>query len=267
MVEPSSLMPAIFFGHGSPMNAIERNRHTQAWAVIGHSIGKPRAVLAISAHWYEDGTLATAMERPPTIHDFGGFPPALHALDYPAPGDPALAAELRSLLAPEPVGLDRGWGLDHGTWSVLVHVFPKADVPVVQLSIDRRKPPAALFDLARKLEPLRATGVLIAGFGNVVHNLRAMQREPDAPPYDWAVRFNAAVRGFIETGAQQAIIDYAALGRDAAMAVPTQEHYLPLLYVMAQQRPGEAARILTDGIEMGSISMLSAAIGLDAVAG
>jgi 4,5-DOPA dioxygenase extradiol len=263
MAEPSSIMPAIFFGHGSPMNALERNRHTEAWAEIGRSIERPRAVLAISAHWYLDATRATAMEKPPTIHDFGGFPPALHALDYPAPGDPGLAEELGALLAPEPVGLDRDWGLDHGTWSVLVHVFPKADVPVVQLSIDARQPPAALFALARKLEPLRATGVLIAGFGNVVHNLGAMQRRPDAPPYGWATSFNAAVRGFLETGAAEALIDYQRLGRAAQLAVPTPEHYLPLLYVLAQQRPGEAARILTDGIELGSISMLSVGYGLE----
>jgi 4,5-DOPA dioxygenase extradiol len=263
MAEPASLMPAIFFGHGSPMNALERNRHTHAWAEIGRTIPRPRAVLAISAHWYEEGTRATAMERPPTIHDFGGFPPALHALDYPAAGDPALAEEVRTLLAPEPVALDRAWGLDHGTWSVLVHVFPKADVPVVQLSIDATKPPVELFHLARKLEPLRATGVLIAGFGNVVHNLRAMQRQPDAPPYDWAVSFNEAVRGCIMSGAHAALIDYDRLGPAARLAVPTPEHYLPLLYVLAQQRPGEAARIITDGIELGSISMLSAGFGLE----
>ena len=264
MAEPASLMPAVFFGHGSPMNAIERNRYTEAWAGFGAAIPRPRAVLAISAHWYGDGSAVTAMAQPPTIHDFGGFPPALHALTYAAPGDPALAEELRALLAPEPVTLDQGWGLDHGTWSVLVHVFPEADVPVVQLGIDARRDPAALFALARKLEPLRATGVLIAGFGNVVHNLPLMQRRAGAPPYDWALRFEATVRDALLRGDPAPLIGYEALGRDALLAVPTPEHYLPLLYVIAQQRPGERARILCDGIDLGSISMLSAAIGSDA---
>ena len=186
-------MPALFFGHGSPMNALERNRYTDAWRAVTASMPAPRAVLVISAHWYVRGTRVTAQARPTTIHDFGNFPRALHAFDYPAPGDPALAARVRDLLAPTDVALDEAWGLDHGTWSVLTHLFERADVPVVQLSLDGRIGLADHFAIASRLEPLRDEGVLIVGTGNVVHNLHTMRYGDGMPAYDWATRFEERV--------------------------------------------------------------------------
>ena len=253
-------MPAIFFGHGSPMNTLQRNRHTDAWRAFGERGPRPRAVLAISAHWYLPGVAVTAMTDPPTIHDFGGFPRELHAFDYPAPGDPELAAHVAQLLAPLPVALDRRWGLDHGTWSVLAHVFPRADVPVVQLSIDAGAPPRFHYELGRRLEPLRDEGVLIAGSGNVVHHLGLIQRDPDGPAHAWAAGFERRVLEMLARGDHEPLIDYPALGRDAALAAPTPEHYLPLLYVLGAQRPDDALRVLTSGVELGSISMLSVAL-------
>lgn len=257
MASASVTMPTAFIGHGSPMNALEQNRHTLAWQAYGRSRPKPRAVLAISAHWYIPGIAVTAMSKPRTIHDFGGFPAALHAFDYPAPGDPALAARMQSLLAPLSVGLDRQWGLDHGTWSVLAHVFPEADVPVVQLAIDRTKPPPFHYDLGQRLAPLRDEGVLILGLGNVVHNLGLIQWGGEGASTPWATQFNDAVRGHVERAEHPPLIDYEAMGEPAHLAVPTPEHYLPLLYVIGAQRPADRMTIVTDGIELGSISMLS----------
>jgi len=257
-------MPAVFFGHGSPMNTLEHNQYTEAWRRLGELVPKPKAILAISAHWYVRGTAVTAMEEPRTIHDFGGFPQELFEVEYPAPGDPALAVRVRQLLAPVEVTLDESWGLDHGTWSVLVHAYPKADVPVVQLSIDGTKPPRFHFELAQRLAPLRDEGVLIAGSGNVVHNLGRIQWAAGAKPYDWAVRFNDAVRGYLAAHEPGALIDYLSLGEDARLSVPTPEHYLPLLYVIAQQGENETISFPVDGIEFGSIGMLTAAVGLTA---
>lgn len=257
-------MPAVFFGHGSPMNTLEHNRYTDAWRRIGASLPKPKAILAVSAHWYIRGTAVTAMPQPRTIHDFGGFPRELFEVQYPAPGDPALAERVRELLAPVNVGLDQDWGLDHGTWSVLAHVFPDADVPVVQLSIDGTQPPSYHYELARKLTPLRDEGVLIVGSGNVVHNLGRIQWAEDTPAYDWATRFNTRVRECLLAGDHASLIDYPALSADSRLSVPTPEHYLPLLYVIAQQTDGEALSLPIDGIELGSISMLSVAVGLKA---
>jgi 4,5-DOPA dioxygenase extradiol len=248
-------LPAFFFGHGSPMNALERNRYTDAWRDAVVALPRPRAILAVSAHWYVRGTRVTAQARPPTIHDFGGFPPELHAFDYPAPGDPALAARVCDLLAPDPVRLDEGWGLDHGTWSVLAHAFPEADVPVVQLALDGTAPPHEHLALARRLRPLRDEGVLIVGTGNVVHNLRAMRREPAAPAFDWAVRFEERVTAAALAGDDAALIDLDAAGRDAAASVPTPEHYLPFLY--AYGAGGGAAAVVVRGIEAASIGMLA----------
>ena len=252
----SARMPAIFFGHGSPMNSLESNRYTETWRELGAAVGKPKAILAVSAHWYVDATAVTAMERPKTIHDFYGFPQALFDVQYPAPGDPELAARVRDLLSPVDVGLDHSWGLDHGSWSVFKHAFPAADVPIVQLAIDATKPASFHHALGARLAPLRDEGVLIAGSGNVVHNLGTMGRGGGAP-YDWAVRFNDYVRGAIESGQHQRLIDYPKAGPDARLAVPTPEHYLPLLYVLGAQGPGESAQIAIDGLELRSIGMLS----------
>ena len=254
-------MPVIFFGHGSPMNTLAENRYTEAWRRLGASVPRPKAILCVSAHWYTHGTAVTAMERPETIHDFYGFPQALFDVQYPAPGDPGLAARVGDLLAPIDVQLDQGWGLDHGAWSVLVHAFPEASIPVVQLSIDGMQPPRFHYDVGRRLAPLRDEGVLVIGSGNVVHNLRVMRRGADTSPYDWAVRFNERVRDALAARDHDALIEYEAGGADAALSIPTPEHYLPLLYVAALQTPGEEMSIAVDGIEMGSLGMLTAVAG------
>jgi len=259
-------VPAVFFGHGSPMNALADNRYTAAWRAIGQGVdaacGRPEAILMVSAHWFTRGIGVTAMERPPTIHDFGGFPDALHAIEYPAPGSPALAARVRDLLAPVDVHLDASqWGLDHGTWSVLMHAYPKADVPVVQLSIDGARPPAWHLDLGRRLAPLRDAGVLVAGSGNVVHNLRAMDWRNEHASFEWAERFDAYVQAALARDDADALADYASQGEDARLSAPTPEHYLPLLYVLGARRAHESIRIAADGIQMGSVSMLSFVVG------
>lgn len=252
--------PAIFLGHGSPMNALERNARTQAWSEVGRRYGKPKAILAISAHWYIRGTAVTAMRKPPTIHDFGGFPPALHAFDYPAPGDPALAARVKALLAPLDVRMDEEWGLDHGTWAVLCHVYPQADVPIVQLAIDGTRPARFHYELGQRLAPLRDEGIMLVGSGNVVHNLRVMRRmEGAGGAYPWALQFEKAVRGYLERNEHAPLVDYHLLGEPAALSVPTPEHYLPLLYIAGAQRPGDSLAVLVDGIDLASVSMLSIA--------
>jgi 4,5-DOPA dioxygenase extradiol len=258
----TSRMPTVFFGHGNPMNAIQDNPWSPDWAAIGQRIPRPRAVLSISAHWYVPHVAATAMARPRTIHDFGGFPRELFEVDYPAPGDPSLVPRIAELLAPLPVHADHAWGLDHGTWSVLRHVFPDADVPVVQLSIDETRPPAFHHALGQRLQPLREEGVLLVGSGNVVHNLHAYGwgRRP-VEPFDWATRFEALVRDCVQRGEHAPLVDYAALGRDAELSVPTPEHYLPLLYVLGASMPGEAVAFPTSGTDGGSISMLSVQFG------
>jgi 4,5-DOPA dioxygenase extradiol len=258
----TDLMPAIFFGHGNPMNALMQNAYTDAWATIGNAMPRPKAILAISAHWYAPGTFVTAQQTPRTIHDFGGFPPELHQFEYPAPGSPALAERVKDLLAPNRVGLDQSWGLDHGTWSVLCHVFPQADIPVVQLSLDATLPPQAHYDLAKRLAPLREEGVLIMGSGNIVHNLRTYAwGKPDVEAFDWAMRFEKLTREFLLKGDDASLINYAQLGPDALLSAPTPEHYLPLLYVLALRRQGEQISFPVEGSEGGSISMLSVQIG------
>lgn len=214
-------MPAVFVGHGNPMNAVERNRYTEAWRAFGRSIPKPKAVLAVSAHWYINATAALATPIPKTIHDFYGFPQALYDVEYPARGDPELAAALKDLVAPIWVGLDRdSWGLDHGTWSVLVHVFPNADVPVIQLSIDATKPPSYHLELGRRLGALRGQGVLVLGSGNIVHNLGLVNFREPGRAYDWATRFDADVQRFLGHGDDQALEDYHR-HPDGDLAVPT----------------------------------------------
>jgi 4,5-DOPA dioxygenase extradiol len=255
-------MPTIFFGHGSPLNALEDNVYTRAWQTLRNTLERPAAIVAVSAHWYLPGTRVTAMERPRTIHDFGGFPPELYEVSYPAPGAPDLARRVAQLLAPVRVQLDEEWGLDHGTWSVLKHVFPAADVPVIQLSLDAAQPPAFHHELGRRLAPLRDEGVLVIGSGNVVHNLQTYAwRRRVIEPYDWALRFDAVVREAIVKGDHGTLIAYQDLGDDAQLAAPSPEHYLPLLYVLGLRSVGEPARFPTQGIEGGSISMLSVQIG------
>jgi 4,5-DOPA dioxygenase extradiol len=254
-------MPVVFFGHGSPMNAIESNRYAAAWRAIGAAVPRPRSILAVSAHWYTRGTGITAMDRPRTIHDFYGFPQSLYELSYPAPGDPALAARVRNLLAPVEAHLDASWGLDHGTWQVLLHAFPAADVPVVQLSIDGTRPASFHYELGRRLAPLRDEGVLVIGSGNIVHNLALMRRGGDAPPYDWAVRFDERVRALLEARDHAPLVAYESLGEDARLSIPTPDHYLPLLYCIAAQVEGDTLGIAVDGIDIGSVSMLSLVIG------
>jgi 4,5-DOPA dioxygenase extradiol len=255
-------MPALFIGHGNPMNALQKNAWTTAWGVLGDSFPRPRAILAISAHWYIRGTRVTAEEWPKTIHDFGGFPPELYRVAYPAPGSPALARTVQELLAPTEVKAATDWGLDHGTWSVLVHLFPGADVPVVQLSIDRTQPPAFHHALGVRLRALRDEGVLVLGSGNLVHNLEAYAwGAHSTAPYDWAVRFEKQVRELVLKREHDRLLDYATLGPDALLSVPTPEHYLPLLYVLGSQSEGEAVSFPVSGVDGGSISMLAIALG------
>lgn len=256
-------MPVIFFGHGNPMNAIEENACTKAWAEIGRCLPRPKAILAVSAHWYLPATLVTAMDKPRTIHDFGGFPKPLSQVTYPAPGDAALAARVRELLAPvATVQSDTHWGLDHGTWSVLCRVFPGADIPVVQLSIDETQPPPFHYELGKRLAPLRDEDVLVIGSGNLVHNLHtyAWGRHP-VEPFDWAVRFEARAREFLLDRDHEPLIDYESLGRDASLSIPTPDHYLPLLYVIAQQRDTDRIGFPVEGVDGGSVSMLTVEIG------
>ncbi len=254
-------MPALFIGHGSPMNALEDNRHTRTWRELGRILPQPRAILAISAHWYIGAVAVTAMAQPQTIHDFGGFPQALFNYQYPAPGEPALAARIQSLLAPLEVVADHEWGLDHGTWSVLAHMYPLADIPVVQLSVDARRANDFHYQLGKYLAALRDEGVLIVANGNLVHNLRAVRWEDSAAPYPWATRIEQRFKERIMQHDYAALIDYTALDPEVLLAIPTPEHYLPLLYVLGAQRPEDQVRFPVEGIELGSISMLSVLIG------
>lgn len=255
----SQRMPVIFFGHGNPMNAIEQNRYTEGWSEIGRTIPRPKAIVSVSAHWYLPGTRVTAMEQPQTIHDFGGFPRELYETEYPASGNPALARRLQQLTDAH---LDQQWGLDHGTWAVLCHVYPNADIPVVQLSIDETQPATSHFELGRRLAPLRDEGVLVLGSGNLVHNLHtyAWGRHP-VEPFDWALRFEENARAWIAAGEYAPLVGYEALGRDAMLAVPTPDHYLPLLYVLGAAHRGEKVAFPIEGIDGGSVSMLTVVIG------
>jgi 4,5-DOPA dioxygenase extradiol len=244
------------------MNAIHDNDYTNAWAAFGRSIPKPRAVLSISAHWYIQGTFVTAMPVPKTIHDFGGFPPELYRVNYPAPGDTELANRIKKMLDPVSVGLDQQWGLDHGTWSVLCHVLPQADVPVIQLSINGKKPAAFHYEIGKLLAPLRDDGILIMGSGNVVHNLHAYAwGRQDVEPYEWALGFEKHVRELLIISDHAPLIAYESLGNDARLSVPTPDHYLPLLYVIALQRDNDRISFPVEGIDGGSISMLAVRVG------
>jgi len=256
-------MPAVFFGHGNPLNAIRNNAYTDGWAAIGSSLPQPKSILCVSAHWYFPATAVTGMTQPRTIHDFGGFPQELYQVEYPAPGSPELAQRVKALLAPVSVGIDeKSWGLDHGTWSVLCHVFPGADIPVVQLSIDETKPPGFHYEIAQGLAPLRDEGVLVIGSGNIVHNLHTYAwGRHEVGPFDWAVRFENLARDLLLSGNHTPLIDYEKLGRDALLSIPTPDHYLPLLYVMALRRPDDKVTFPIEGFDGGSISMLTVRIG------
>ena len=256
-------MPAAFLGHGNPMNALDDNRYTRAWRAFGQAVPKPRAILVVSAHWYINATAVTAMPRPRTIHDFFGFPQQLFDVDYPAPGLPALAEEISDLVKPTWVGADvDSWGIDHGTWSVLVHAFPDADIPVTQLSINADKGFDYHLELGAKLAPLRESGVLILGSGNVVHNLRRIDwNQPDAG-FDWTRRFDDDAASIMTS----APADIAALERHELydLAAPTPEHFIPLLYLAGlASATDETAHVLIDGYAMGSLSMVCYTIGCD----
>ncbi len=253
-------LPVLFVGHGSPMNAIEENQFTEGWRTISKKLPKPEAILCISAHWETKGTLVTAMERPNTIHDFGGFPRELYEVQYPAPGSPELAAETKNIIRKTSVGLDQTWGLDHGCWSVVRHLYPAADVPVVQLSLDIYRSPREHYYLAKELAPLRKKGVLIIGSGNMVHNLGMVAWDKmDEPEYgfDWAIEANESMKRFILSGDHQKLIDYKSQGRTFALSIPTPEHFFPLLYTLALQAENEKITLFNDVPVMGSLSMTS----------
>ncbi len=261
----AEILPAIFFGHGNPMNAVLNNHYTEGWRRIGAQTAKPRAILAISAHWFVPETGVTVSTAPRTIHDFGGFPRELYGIQYPAPGDPELARRVQKMLAPLEVRLDTSWGLDHGTWSVLRHVYPDADTPIVQLSIDEAQPPSFHFEIGRKLAPLREEGVLIIGSGNLVHNLHAYawgRHVQEA--FDWAIRFETEAKGLLLAGDHRPLINYETLGKEALLSVPTPDHYLPLLYVIGTRQGGDAITFPVEGVDGGSISMLTVRVGPEA---
>jgi 4,5-DOPA dioxygenase extradiol len=256
-------MPLLFCGHGNPMNALVDNAWTAGWEKLGATLPKPKSILCISAHWYLPDTRVGAMQSPRTIHDFGGFPQELYEVAYPAPGDPALATRVEELLAPLEVTPDSGdWGLDHGAWSVLCRMYPEANIPVVQLSINDEEPPALHFELGRLLAPLRSEDVLIVGSGNVVHNLHAFAwGHHSIEPYDWAARFDQLVRKQIQAKEYGPLIDYESLGRDALLSAPTPDHYLPLLYVLGAADENDAVSFPVQGFDGGSVSMLSVQLG------
>lgn len=257
-------MPVFFFGHGSPMNAIEQNEFSEEWARIGQSLPHPNAILCISAHWLTKGTWVTAMEKPRTIHDFGGFPQALFEVEYPAPGSPGLARETAAIITGASVGMDEEWGLDHGCWSVVKHLYPKADIPVVQLSIDYHQPAQYHYDLARQLATLRRKGILIIGSGNMVHNLRLVawdkMQEPDFA-FGWATEANEQMKRWIGNREHRPLIDFTKQGKAFDLAIPTPDHYFPMLYALALQEDKEGISFFNDKAVMGSLTMTSFRIG------
>jgi 4,5-DOPA dioxygenase extradiol len=253
-------MPVLFLGHGNPMNAIEENEFTKGWTDTGKSIPKPTAILCISAHWETRGTYVTAMDKPQTIHDFGGFPQQLFDMQYLAPGDVELAKETKSNVTKTDVGFNYDWGLDHGCWVVVSRLYPKADIPVIQLSLDYTKPAQWHFELAKELAFLRKKGVLIIGSGNVVHNLGLVNWQ-NGKPFDWAIEADNTVKSLINTHDYQSLEKYDSLGKAMSLAVPTPEHYLPLLYTLALKNENENLAYFNDKIVNGSISMASLKIG------
>ncbi len=260
----STRMPALFLGHGSPMNVLEDNRYTRAWRTLGETLPRPKAIVMVSAHWFTRGTGVTAMEQPQTIHDFGGFPQALFDTHYPAPGSPALAQRVVDLLAPLPVTLDKdAWGFDHGAWGVLIKMYPQADIPLVQLSIDSTKPPVWHYQMGQRLATLRDEGVMLVASGNVVHNLRTARWHGEGEPYPWAESFNNFVKENLTwrgEAAEHPLVNYLE-HPGGSLSNPTAEHFLPLLYVLGAWDGSEPVTIPVDGLEMASLSMLSVQVG------
>ena len=262
--EEEEKMPVLFIGHGSPMNAIEDNEFSKRWQQMGKEIPIPKAVVVVSAHWLTKGTMVTAMPSPKTIHDFGGFPQALFDIQYPAPGSPELATEIQKLITNPAVELDHDWGLDHGTWSVVKHMYPDADIPVLQLSIDYYKPAAYHYELAKQLLSLRKKGVLIIGSGNMVHNLRMVAWDKLNEPeygFDWALEMNDIFKNKISNGFHKELIQYEKLHKAATLAIPTPDHYYPLLYILALQTDNDKVEFFNDKAVGGSLTMTSVKIG------
>lgn len=257
-----SLMPALFVGHGSPMNGIEDNEFSSKWASMAQNIPLPTAVLVVSAHWFTKGTHITAMDFPKTIHDFGGFPQELFDVVYPAPGNPELATEAAGLIHSAQVGLDHDWGLDHGAWTVVRHMYPDANIPVLQLSIDYTKDARYHYELAKELQLLRKKGVLILGSGNMVHNLRMMSWSMiNGGGYDWALQINDKFKDLILNNEHQPLMNYQSLGKEAMLAIPTPEHYLPLMYTLGLKNDNEEVSLFNDKAVGGSLTMTSVKIG------
>jgi 4,5-DOPA dioxygenase extradiol len=261
--ESINQMPVLFIGHGSPMNAIEENEFVAGWRNIGLSLPRPAAILCVSAHWETRGTFVTAMEKPKTIHDFGGFPEELYNVQYPAPGSPELAEEIKNLVVRTQVGVDEKWGLDHGCWSVLKHLYPHADIPVIQISMDYYMSAQQHYDLAKELQILRGKGILIVGSGNMVHNLGmvAWNKLNDIYGYDWAIEAGEKMKDYILTGNHKQLINYKSQGRAFELAIPTPDHYLPLLYALALQDKNDTITIFNDKPVGGSLTMTSVKIG------
>jgi 4,5-DOPA dioxygenase extradiol len=256
-------MPVLFLGHGSPMNAIEENEFVKGFRETGKTIPKPNAILCISAHWETKGTFVTAMDKPKTIHDFGGFPQALFDVQYPAPGSPELAKETKSIITKTELGLDENWGLDHGAWSVIKHLYPAADVPVIEMSLDYTKPPQYHYELAKELFSLRNKGVLIIGSGNMVHNLRMLawdNMNTDNFGYDWAIEAGTKMKQLILNGDYNPLINYSAQGRAFDLSIPSPEHYLPLLYTLALKKENDKVSLFNDKAVGGSLTMTSVKI-------
>ena len=262
-LESDKKLPVLFVGHGSPMNGIEDNEFSQYWKKLAQEIERPKAVLCISAHWLTKGTFVTAMEKPKTIHDFGGFPQALFDVQYPAPGDPILAAETAKLITSTHVELDHDWGLDHGTWTIVRHMYPDADIPVLQMSIDYNQPAQYHYDLAKELNSLRKKGVLIIGSGNMVHNLRMIAWDKLNEPYgfDWALEMNELFKKKIEENDHTALIQYEKLHSAAKLAIPTPDHYYPLIYTLGLKDSNETVTFFNDQPMAGSLTMTSVKFG------
>ena len=264
MEKDSVKMPVLFLGHGSPMNAIEENEFVQGFRKISNEIEKPKAILCISAHWETKGTKLTAMEKPRTIHDFGGFPKALFDVQYPAPGNPELANQVKNNIKNSEAELDYRWGLDHGAWSIIKHLYPKADIPVIQMSLDVNQNPKNHYSLAKELAFLRHEGVLIIGSGNMVHNLGMVAWDKlnnDEYGFDWAIEANEKMKNFIMKNNHQSLINYSSLGRAFQLSIPTPEHFLPLLYTLALKDENDEIRIFNDKAIAGSLTMTSVKIG------